>query len=432
MRHSIRFTLLLLLMPLTAVLTAAVWLIQVPALAVLDRMWEGICQQTSLVPSLCLQPEATALWSLVALATAFTVLCVSFIASWLMRYCARDLQQQLLEVQKGQRDQLADQVPREVQGLAQQINRLLSVRPGTVEPALQSHPTPATPEQPVTKPLPSAAPTRARAVFTASEPAAADDKPMTAAVDKAPTDASTDTRPVSTAPDAVPVFRSGARNESVATSKAQAAKPRQPDVEKPHKPAVTNPASEPPETASDIPAAATETKGSLPVRQIHSIIKQLEQAYPGKHFDLITELEEDCPWPTRAADLDEVLVNLLDNAGRWAHAQINIFLASKSNVLALEVADDGPGVSPDQLDHLGTPGLTLDQQSPGKGLGLATVRYIIGQYGGGLAFSISPLGGLEVLATLPRTRPALHSLGATSRHDPLATRRDLLKGAKVH
>lgn len=99
-------------------------------------------------------------------------------------------------------------------------------------------------------------------------------------------------------------------------------------------------------------------------------------------------------------DLEEMLGNLLDNAGKWARAQVRVGAGREGERLWIEVADDGPGLpaeaSPADLGR----GVRLDQRTPGSGLGLAIVQEIAEGYGGRLRLDSSP-AGLRARLELP-------------------------------
>ena len=118
------------------------------------------------------------------------------------------------------------------------------------------------------------------------------------------------------------------------------------------------------------------------------------------YFELITDVAESDPWTIREAELTEIFGHLLDNAGKWAESQVNIFLAIKGNMLVFGVADDGPGLDSEITQHLGEDGFRVNADEP-AGEGLVTVRRTLDAHGGSLAFDRSRLGGLEVIAAIP-------------------------------
>ncbi len=63
--------------------------------------------------------------------------------------------------------------------------------------------------------------------------------------------------------------------------------------------------------------------------------------------------------------------------------------------------DDGPGLDPSLRDRVLQRGVRADEAAPGSGLGLAIVRDVAELYGGTIALSASPLGGLRAELSLP-------------------------------
>jgi signal transduction histidine kinase len=91
----------------------------------------------------------------------------------------------------------------------------------------------------------------------------------------------------------------------------------------------------------------------------------------------------------------------MDNAYKWAKARVRIQVAVRDERLAIQVEDDGPGLTPEDRDAVAKRGVRLDEAVPGSGLGLAIVRDIAELYSGGLALEASALGGLSAVLTLP-------------------------------
>lgn len=142
-------------------------------------------------------------------------------------------------------------------------------------------------------------------------------------------------------------------------------------------------------------------KAAQPVSQARDLLWMLGRLYPDKNFELDTELAPETRWPIEEHDLNEILGNLLDNAGKWSKRSAVVVLTEPGDRLTITVEDDGAGVSREALPDLGTRGVRLDQQTPGHGLGLAIVREITERYGGTLTFSTSSHGGLRAMASFP-------------------------------
>ena len=69
--------------------------------------------------------------------------------------------------------------------------------------------------------------------------------------------------------------------------------------------------------------------------------------------------------------------------------------------LNLVVEDDGPGISADDRARVLERGVRADQNVPGHGLGLAMVHDTVDLYGGQLSIDASPLGGARFSVRLP-------------------------------
>ena len=104
-------------------------------------------------------------------------------------------------------------------------------------------------------------------------------------------------------------------------------------------------------------------------------------------------------------DLDEMLGNLLDNACKWARSQITVASSSTGPALVITVDDDGPGLEASMRDAVLQRGVRADEAAPGSGLGLAIVRDLAELYGGSIALTRSPLGGLRARLQLPGQPP---------------------------
>jgi signal transduction histidine kinase len=100
-------------------------------------------------------------------------------------------------------------------------------------------------------------------------------------------------------------------------------------------------------------------------------------------------------------DLDEMLGNLLDNACKWARSQVAIASTSTGSAITVTVDDDGPGLEASMREAVLQRGVRADEGAPGSGLGLAIVRDLAELYGGSIALSRSPSGGLRARLRLP-------------------------------
>jgi signal transduction histidine kinase len=101
--------------------------------------------------------------------------------------------------------------------------------------------------------------------------------------------------------------------------------------------------------------------------------------------------------------LTQVVRNLLDNAGRHASSSIRIALVETSGDARLTVADDGPGIGPDDRERIFERFARLDggreRDAGGAGLGLAIARAIVVAHGGRIEVDDGP--GASFTITLP-------------------------------
>ncbi|MNV59894.1 Virulence sensor histidine kinase PhoQ [compost metagenome] len=99
-------------------------------------------------------------------------------------------------------------------------------------------------------------------------------------------------------------------------------------------------------------------------------------------------------------DLEEMLGNLLDNAGKWASHAVRVEVALRESQLHITVSDDGPGLPAEQLKRVLERGVRLDERAAGSGLGLSIVADIAESYGGTLVLA-NGAPGLQATLTLP-------------------------------
>ena len=107
-------------------------------------------------------------------------------------------------------------------------------------------------------------------------------------------------------------------------------------------------------------------------------------------------------------DLDEMVGNLLDNAGKWAKSAVALAVTREADptapgrcLLYFVVDDDGPGLAPQLREAATQRGRKLDESKPGSGLGLSIVTELAAAHGGSLRLTDSPKGGLRAVLRLP-------------------------------
>jgi two-component system sensor histidine kinase PhoQ len=105
-------------------------------------------------------------------------------------------------------------------------------------------------------------------------------------------------------------------------------------------------------------------------------------------------------------DLFELLGNLLDNACKWCEARVRVSVARATAAdprtrLQVTVEDDGAGIASADRQRILERGARADEHVEGQGLGLAMVREIVELYDGTLEIGDSPLGGARISVCLP-------------------------------
>jgi signal transduction histidine kinase len=117
--------------------------------------------------------------------------------------------------------------------------------------------------------------------------------------------------------------------------------------------------------------------------------------------------------------LDRLLVNLVDNAVRFAKSQVTVAIGREGTWVVLTVADDGPGIPAadrerafDRFARLDTARSRDGVEDGGAGLGLAIVRATAAAYGGTARLEPAVTGGeppgLRAVVRLPAaTSPAV-------------------------
>ncbi|MGL5047813.1 MAG: ATP-binding protein, partial [Shewanella sp.] len=97
-----------------------------------------------------------------------------------------------------------------------------------------------------------------------------------------------------------------------------------------------------------------------------------------------------------AADLTEILGNLLDNACKAAKSTVTLTVTGDAYQLLICIEDDGPGISATLQSQIFERGIRADSYHQGNGIGLAIVRDLVDSYNGRIAVSRSEtLGGAK-------------------------------------
>lgn len=135
--------------------------------------------------------------------------------------------------------------------------------------------------------------------------------------------------------------------------------------------------------ASGMAADRHQRTAVAPIMQ--ALCRLMERVHSERNIRFITaDIDAQLYFSGAAADLEEMLGNLLDNAGRWAAHEVRIQARSEGQHVQIDVIDDGPGLAEEALQQVLQRGVRLDERDGSSGLGLAIVGDIVDSYGGTL------------------------------------------------
>ena len=152
------------------------------------------------------------------------------------------------------------------------------------------------------------------------------------------------------------------------------------------------------------------TSGAVELRkEPHSIeelvgssLERVDKFLSGR--EVTTDLPEELPMvPLDSVLLEQVFVNLLDNAARHTPAGTAIAISAKreNDALLVEVADRGRGLAADELERVFEKFYHAKSASAGAGLGLAICHAVVEAHGGRIWAENRPEGGAVFRFTLP-------------------------------
>jgi len=141
----------------------------------------------------------------------------------------------------------------------------------------------------------------------------------------------------------------------------------------------------------DFLAISTIQMGHVKLRivsvDIKLLMKEIAENFSSRPIPLILALPEFLPAvPADLNQLKQVLINLLDNAFRYAQSCVTVEVKETNGTLRLAVVDDGPGIPKEAQFRLFEQFYRVNDEitakSQGSGLGLAISEGIIKKHGG--------------------------------------------------
>ena len=136
-------------------------------------------------------------------------------------------------------------------------------------------------------------------------------------------------------------------------------------------------------------------------------VRPFEKIYDERGVAFAAEIAPGLKFRGERQDLEEMIGNLVDNAGKWARTQVEIRAgrgetgAGGRPTFDIIIDDDGPGLPEGSRSEALARGRRLDESKPGSGLGLSIVTDLVAVHGGAVMLEDSPLGGLRVRLRLP-------------------------------
>lgn len=134
---------------------------------------------------------------------------------------------------------------------------------------------------------------------------------------------------------------------------------------------------------------------------VHRTVAVLVRTREGEKLDWQVELEPGLIVDIDRHDLTELVGVMLENAAKWGRSLVRIEGKAVDGMAVLSIAEDGPGLMPDELAQLGQRGRRLDESRRGSGLGLAIGLEIVAINNGRVEFGRAAAGGLLVSVRLP-------------------------------
>lgn len=137
---------------------------------------------------------------------------------------------------------------------------------------------------------------------------------------------------------------------------------------------------------------------------VSDTVKLVDRQTRFRDIDLAVDLDEGLPRVRGDHErLRQLLLNLLFNAADALQGQgsIEVRATNGGGLVRLTVADDGPGIDADILNHVFDPFVTTKAAGQGTGLGLAVCHTIVERLGGEIEASNRSVGGASFEVRLP-------------------------------
>lgn len=154
---------------------------------------------------------------------------------------------------------------------------------------------------------------------------------------------------------------------------------------------------------------ATLGQAPVPIQPIAQELRvALLKVHAGKDISIVLDVPADCAFLGDRGDLTESLGNMMENACKWCSSTVRVRArmwetarGNSARTVEVSVEDDGAGIAEPDRARVLQRGVRIDEQVPGHGLGLAMVHDVVELYGGTLTIGQSDLGGARVCIAVP-------------------------------
>ncbi len=152
-------------------------------------------------------------------------------------------------------------------------------------------------------------------------------------------------------------------------------------------------------------AASAESLGvRTEVRPVlDGLARLLNRLHDARGIEVIVEGGEGVYFRGERQDFEEMIGNLMENACKWARADVRVTVRDDARAMIIDVEDDGKGLAPAERDAAMKRGVRLDEATPGTGLGLSIVKELAELYKGSFELGEAELGGLLARVRFPKS-----------------------------
>jgi len=171
---------------------------------------------------------------------------------------------------------------------------------------------------------------------------------------------------------------------------------------------------------------------------IESTMSLLRNPLLANRVDSVIELDPDLPLlSVDANQIQQVLVNLVSNAAQaiassGAHGTVTVRARRFLDEVAIDVIDDGPGMTPEIADQVFDPFFTTKPEHEGTGLGISISQGLVKEHGGRITLDTEPGKGATFTIHLPLEEAVAPPAPAEPTHPAMPRLRVLVVDDEPH